>query len=370
MLRAHIIRMYPTKEQHRQLCNTLGASRYAYNWALKRWESLYKDFTEGKVEDKPSAFGLSKLWTDEKPEWANETSRDAQQRAILNLGKAYKSFFKGLTKKPTLHKKGGKESFYIQNSHARFYGRTINLPNIGRVKLAELLRYNGKIQGYTVTHYADQWHLVVTVDTVEDVRPVCSNKDSVVGIDVGLAVPATASDGTVCTLPEEKMQRLEKHLKKYQKRLSRSKSSKTSNHTKLLKRKQKVQNRINNIRKDVAHKFTTAITKSHGTVVVEDLDIQEMKDKAEWKSLRRTFNSSMMSMILFQLEYKAQKLIKVNRFFPSSKMCSNCGHKKENLELSERTYTCEACGFSIDRDLNAALNLMKSGMVNPVVSVE
>ena len=370
MLRAHIIRMYPTKEQHRQLCNTLGASRYAYNWALKRWESLYQDFTEGKVEEKPSAFGLSKLWTVEKPEWANETSRNAQQQSILNLGKAYKSFFKDLTKKPTLHKKGGKESFYIPNNKARFYGRCINLPNIGRVKLAELLRFEGKIQGYTVTHYADQWHLVVTVDTVEDVRPKCDNINSIVGIDVGLAVPATASDGTVCTLPEEKMQRLEKHLKKYQKRLARSKSSKTNNHKKLLKRKQKVQNRINNIRKDVSHKFTTAVTKSHGTVVVEDLSIQEMKDKAEWKSLRRIFNSSMMSMILFQLEYKAQKLIKVNRYFPSSKTCSNCGNIKKDLQLSERTYTCEACGLSIDRDLNAALNLMKSGTVSPVVSVE
>ena len=179
MLRAHIIRMYPTKEQHRQLCNTLGASRYAYNWALKRWESLYK------ATEKPSAFGLSKLWTVEKPEWANETSRDAQERSILNLGKAYKSFFKGLTKKPTLHKKGGKESFYIPNNKARWYGRTINLPNIGRVKLAELLRFEGKIQGYTVTHYADQWHLVVTVEVEADVRPVCIYKDSVVGIDVG-----------------------------------------------------------------------------------------------------------------------------------------------------------------------------------------
>ena len=364
MLRAHIIRMYPTKEQHRQLCNTLGASRYTYNWSLKRWESLYK------ADEKPSAFGLSKLWTVEKPEWAEETSRDAQERSILNLGKAYKSFFRGLTKKPTLHKKGGKESFYIPNNKARFYGRCINLPNIGRVKLAELLRFEGKIQGYTVTHYADQWHLVVTVDTVEDVRPVCSNKDSVVGIDVGLAVPATASDGTTCVLPEAKLKRMDKQLKKYQKRLKRSKSSKTSNHIKLLKRKQKVQNRINNIRKDVAHKFTTHVTKSHGTVVVEDLSVQEMKDKAKWKSLRKTFNSSMMSLILFQLEYKTQKLVKVNRYFPSSKTCSNCGHKKENLELSDRTYTCEACGLSIDRDLNAALNLMKSGTVSPVVSVE
>ena len=370
MLRAHIIRMYPTKEQHRQLCNTLGASRYTYNWALKRWESLYKDFTEGKVEEQPSAYTIDALWTVEKPEWANETSRNAQQQAILNLGKAYKSFFRGLTKKPTLHKKDGKESFYIPNNKARWYGRCINLPNIGRVKLAELLRFEGKIQGYTVTHYADQWHLVVTVEVDADVRPKCNNINSVVGIDVGLAVPATASDGTTCVLPENKLKRLEKHLKKYQKRLKRSKSSKTNNHKKLLKRKQRIQNRINNIRKDVSHKFTTSITKSHGTVVVEDLDIQEMKDKAEWKSLRRTFNSSMISMILFQLEYKAQKVIKVNKYFPSSKTCSNCGHKKENLELSDRTYTCEACGLSIDRDFNAALNLMKSGTVSPVVSVE
>ena len=120
----------------------------------------------------------------------------------------------------------------------------------------------------------------------------------------------------------------------------------------------------------MAHKFTTAITKSHGVVVTEDLHIQEMKDKAEFKSLRKAFNDSMMGVILYQLSYKAQNHVKVDRFFPSSKLCSNCGHKKENLELSDRTYTCEACGLSINRDLNAALNLMKSGTVSPVVSVE
>lgn len=104
--------------------------------------------------------------------------------------------------------------------------------------------------------------------------------------------------------------------------------------------------------------------------MIEDLHIREMKDKAEFRSLRKAFNDSMMGMILYQLSYKAQNHIKAGRFFPSSKLCSSCGHKKENLELSERTYICEACGLSIDRDLNASINLMKSGMVNPVVSVE
>ena len=368
MQRAHIIRMYPTKEQERQLCNTAGASRFAYNWALAKWKQMYQDVEDGKSDEKPTAFVLTKKWTKEKPEWASETAYCCQQRAIHNVGTAFRNLWKGQCKYPQFHKKGGRDTFYVDNAKARWYGNRLNLPNIGRVLLAEPLRYTGKIMSYTVSHYAGQWHVSIQVEVDEDLRPVCNNPTSVVGIDVGLSNIAVASDGTVCEKPEA-LDRLDVKLRNAQRALSRSKRN-SNNHKKLLVKKQKVQNRINNIRKDVAHKFTTAITKSHGVVVTEDLHIQEMKDNVEFKSLRKAFNDSMMGMILYQLSYKAQNHIKVDRFFPSSKLCSNCGHKKENLELSERTYTCEACGLSIDRDLNASINLMKSGMVDPVVSVE
>ena len=222
---------------------------------------------------------------------------------------------------------------------------------------------------------AGNWFLVATVDTNADVKPLCSNPDSIVGIDVGLQHPAVASDGTVLELPTEKLDKLEARIKRYQKALARSKRNSKRSYKTLIK-KQKTQQKINNIRKDAAHKFTTAIAKNHGVAVVEDLDVKGMIEKAPAKAVRRAFNKSLMDLIHFQLSYKCQRLVKANRYYRSSKLCSHCGHKKEDLKIADRVYTCEACGLVLDRDLNAALNLMRyedsirSGADSPVALTE
>lgn len=360
--------MYPTKEQEVQLRKTAGTARYAYNWALATWKDMYSKYEEGTGTEKPTAFGLCNKWTKARPAWAKETARCAQQQAILNVGIAFQNLFKGICAYPQFHKKGRRDSFYVQNDKAWLVSdKVINLPKIGKVRLSEALRFQGKIMSYTVSHYAGQWHVSVQVETGVDNRPTCLNTDSVVGIDVGLKHIATASDGTVLDKPAQ-LDRLEVHLKASQRKLSRSQKG-SSNRSKLLLRKQKIQNRINNIRQDAVHKFTHTICKNHATVVTESLDIQEMKAKAS-KTLRRNLQSSMMSELIRQVSYKAQKHIKVDRFFPSSKRCSRCGHVKDTLSLQERTYVCESCGLVIDRDMNAAMNLMQAGRVTPAVPVE
>ena len=368
MQRSHVIRMYPTMDQETQLRKTAGTSRYAYNWALAKWKEMHKAVVDGESTERPSTVKLSAIWTKERPEWSKETNRSSQTQAIMNVGKAFQNLWRGIGKYPQFHKKGRKESFYVNNSHAWVKGSLISLPNIGRVRLAEPLRYSGKVMSYTVSTYAGQWYVAVAVETLDDVRPHCCNPQSVVGVDVGLHHIAVASDGTTCDAPES-LKRLERKIKDRQRALSRSHRN-SNNYRKLLLKKQRVQNRINNIRKDVTHKFTTTISKNHGVVVTEDLNLKGMKEKAQWKSLRRSLQSSMMGMILWQLSYKAQKHVKVDRFFPSTKMCSSCGHVREEVPLSERTYVCPACGAVIDRDMNAAVNLMKSGVVNPSVPVE
>ena len=367
MNRSHVIRMYPTKEQEQRLLNTAGAARYVYNWGLATWKEMYAAWMEDHSKEKPSAFKLSKLWTSVKPEWAKETACCAQHNSLLNLGKAFQNLWRGTGKYPTFHKKGRKDSFSIDSDKARLYGKSIRLPNIGRVKLAESLRFEGKIISYTVSHYAGQWHVSVNVE-LPDVVPTCTNSISVVGIDVGLSHAAVASDGTVCDVPK-RLKELDAKLKKAQKAIDR-KQTDSNNRAKAILKKQRIQNKINNIRKDVTHKFTTAITKSHGIVVTEDLHIQEMKDKAQFKSLRRSFNASMMGMILQQLKYKALEYHTVDRFFPSTKKCSSCGAVKPHIDLSERVYKCEHCGAVIDRDLNAAINLKNAGPVRPEAPVD
>lgn len=368
MIRAHVIRMYPTKDQETQLLKTAGASRYAHNWALAKWKEMYAAWMEDHSKEKPSAFKLSKLWTATKPEWAKETAYCAQHNALLNLGKAFQNLWRGTGKYPVFHKKGKHDSFTVDNDKAKLYGNRIQLPNIGRVRLAESLRFSGKIMSYTVSHYADQWHVSVSVELEEAVQLPVTNPDSVVGVDVGLSHVAVASDGTVCDAPES-LRKLDDKLRKAQRSISKKQKG-SHNRAKALVKKQRIQNKINNIRKDVIHKFTTTLVKNHGTVVTEDLHIQEMKGKAQHRSLRHAFALSMMGMILFQLSYKSIQYQKADRFFPSTKKCSSCGSVKEHISLDTRTYVCEHCGAVVDRDLNAAINLKNAGLVKPEAPVD
>lgn len=328
---------------------------------------MYEKYEKGESEEKPTAFGLCHKWTIDRPEWAKETNNGSQKRAIMNVGIAFQNLWRGKSSYPTFHKKGRKDSFYVDNTHAYISDQTISLPKIGKVRLAEPLRYQGKIMSYTVSHYANQWHVSVQVETLADERPRCEAPQSAVGIDVGLKHVATASDGTTLDLPDS-LKRLDKHLKAVQRKLSK-KAKRSNNRLKVLRRKQKIQQRINNIRKDAVHKFTTKIAKNHGIVVVEDLDIKGMAAKAS-PQLRRSMAISMMSEVLRQFQYKSQRCVKVDRFYPSTKRCSRCGHVKEQVGLDERTYACEACGLVIDRDLNASLNIMQAGLVKPGVPVE
>ena len=198
---------------------------------------------------------------------------------------------------------------------------------------------------------------------MQDAQRPCIDP-SPVGIDVGLKSPAVASDGTTLELPKRTLKKLKRKLKHAQRALARSKKA-SKRREKKLRRKQKLELRLSNIRQDVTHKFTTTICKNHAVVVIEDLDIEGMKEKATYRSFRRAFNESIMEAVHYQLGYKAVQLIKAPRYYPSTKLCSACGSIKDATPPSVRVYECEHCGAVLDRDMNAARNLMKLGMVSP-----
>ena len=275
----------------------------------------------------------------------------------MNLDKAYKSFFKGASKYPTFHKKGRKDSFYIANSKATIYGSKIRLPLIGRVRMTEKLRYSDcKIMSYTVSHDADGWYVSVQVEMDEEVR---SSSNSFVGVDVGCKVLAIASDGTQCKTPGM-LKDLERQLKRKQRLLAR-KAKGSKNRVKARLKVAKAYKRINNVKQDAVHKFTATIAKNHGVVVIEDLDVKAMQESNN-KYVRKGVQQSCMSEVHRQLMYKCNSYIKVDRYFPSSKTCSSCGFHKADLLLGDRTFVCRSCGLTIDRDLNAALNLLHEGI--------
>ena len=349
--RAHKIKLKPNKAQAVMLSKTAGTARYAYNWALTRWKELYDQGV------RTSYIELSREWTKDRPEWASEVTDGAPRRAIMNLDKAYKSFFKGASKHPTFHKKGRKDSFYVDNAHAKLCGKHIKLPRVGSVRMRELLRYSDcKIMSYTVSHDADGWYVSVQVEMDEEVR---SSSNSFVGVDVGCKVLAIASDGTECRTPGM-LKNLERQLKRKQRLLSRKQKG-SKNRAKARFAVARAYKRINNVKQDTIHKFTATIAKNHGVVVIEDLDVKAMQESAD-KRTRKGVHNSGMAEVHRQLMYKCNSYIKVDRYFPSSKTCSNCGFHKADLTLGDRVFDCPSCGLAIDRDLNAALNLLHEGI--------
>ena len=179
--------------------------------------------------------------------------------------------------------------------------------------------------------------------------------DSTVGVDVGMKTPAVCSDGTTLTLPAKQLQRLDRRLRKAQRRYSRRQKG-SRRRAKALRRKQRIQERINHIRGDAIHKFTSAVCKNHATVVIEDLNAAGMHHGP--KNIRSGMQRSCMSEVLRQLKSKALHCIEADRWYPSTQLCSNCG-ARHKMELTARTYKCPHCGLSLDRDLNAAINLSK-----------
>ena len=290
-----------------------------------------------------------------------ETSKCAPQEALRDLHRAFQNFYRGLKsgKKvgfPRFKRRGVRDSFRLYGT-IRFHERAIQLPRIGKVRIKEKRKkyHSGRILSVTVRRRANRWFVSVTVE--EDIINPQSVRGAPVGVDLGVKTLATLSDGTTFVNPQALGRRLKK-LRQLSKNLSRKKRG-SKNHEKAKLRLAKMYLKIFNIRQDTLHKATTYLAKSHSKVVIEDLLVSGMLKN---RRLARVIADVGFYEFRRQLEYKCgwygSELVVAARTFPSSKMCSRCGHRKKDLSLSEREYECEQCGLVIDRDLNAALNLV------------
>ena len=213
--RSHKIRLVPNKAQEELLRKTVGVTRYAYNWGLDKWSELYKK------GEKVSPYILSSIWTKERPEWSREVSTCPPRHALLNLGGAFKAFFRKQAKYPKYHKRGRKDSFYLTNDKAHLSDKKIFIQRIGWIKLREPLRYSSscKINSYVVSCKCGEWYVSVQCEGVEDVR---TTSESVVGVDVGCKNWITTSDGCVLKTPGQ-IKDLERRLKRQQRLAERMK---------------------------------------------------------------------------------------------------------------------------------------------------
>ena len=333
------------------LAKTAGTARYAYNWGLAKWNELYE------AGEKCSAYSLISLWKQERPAWALEVGAACLQRPFMHLEGAFKAFFRGARRHPTFHKKGLRDGFYVPNTEIKLKGHKIRLPKLGFVRMTETLRYHDvKLLSAAVKRQADGWYVVIQVEFEEERR---TESDSFVGVDVGCTQLAVASDGTICE-PPARLKDLERQLRRRQRLLSRKQKG-SNNRAKARLKVARTWQRINNIKQDAVHKFTATVAKNHGTACIETLDVKGMQESSN-KYVRKGVQNSCMSEVLRQLKYKCNNFIEVAAYYPSSKTCSNCGKPKDDLGLGERTYRCRVCGMSLDRDLNASINLRNEGM--------
>lgn len=355
MILAHKIRIYPDKNQQIGLNKACGCARFAYNWGLAKWKELYLS------GEKPNGNNVKKLFNDIKGDmfpWIYDSPKDANQTSFSNLQRAFSFFFKKKTGYPKFKKKGVHDSFSISNDKASIKDNYVSIPKIGKVKLSEILRFDGKINSYTVSRIADRWFISISVDVPEYHKERVSN--NTVGVDVGIKSLVTCSD----EIKIDQLSPLKNNLKRLQ-RLSRQHSRKqkgSQNKKRSTLKLARLHYKMSCKRKDVIHKLTTQLCRENQTIVIEDLNIKGMIKN---RKLSRSILDSSFYEIKRQLKYKSKiygnNLIVVDRFFPSSKTCSSCGNVKDSLGLSERTYICNECGLEIDRDYNASLNLCRVG---------
>lgn len=375
---AHKIRLNPTNKQTTYFKKACGISRLAWNWGIVNWDAQYKDGL------KPSGMSLKKEFNAIKKEdfpFVYEVTKYACQQPFIQLQAAWKKYFTYLkTKKgpkvgcPKFKKKGkSKDSFYIGGDQIVIKNQTVKIPNLGYVRLREEIRFQGKITSATISRQADNWFISFAIEPLISFLP-CENQASV-GVDFGSKALVTLSNGIKIYAPKPLKMKI-RQLKRISRQLSKKQHSrgrgdttvKSNNFKKQAIKVAKLHAKISNIRKDTLHKVSTFLTDHFEFIAIEDLNVKGMIGN---RKLARTISDLGFYELRRQIEYKSilkgNKVTFADRWFPSSKTCSCCGNIKSDLKLSDRIYKCEACGISIDRDLNASINLNKLNQIPQVL---
>lgn len=362
MLKAYKVQLNPNNRQITLMKMNCGAARWAFNYAL----NIKKDAFD-KKEKIPNNIALhrelNKIKGTEELSWAYEVSKCSFQEALRDCDKAFDNFFRRCKQKvkgtkgfPKFKsKKNEKQSFRLTGSIKVLDGY-VQLPRIGKVKLFETdyLPTDTKILSATISKRADKWFVSLQVE--EDVKQIVEPLNDVVGVDLGIKTLATCSDGVFY----ENSKALKTNLKKLKKK-SRQVSKKqkgSKNREKARVKLAKLHYRISNLRKDTLHKITSQIINENQVIVLEDLKVSNMLKN---HNLAKSISDVGFYEFRRQIEYKAnwygRKVVFVNTFYPSSKLCSSCGWKDKDLTLTDRVFECKVCGNKMCRDLNAAKNL-------------
>ena len=378
MYEAVKVSLDPTPAQERRLLSHAGAARFAFNAVLAH----VKEAIEVGEKPKWSFYSLRKWWNANKDElaidddgviWWADNSKEAYSYGIESLAKGLSNWSKSRkgTRKgrkvgfPKFKTKGKSTPRFAYTTDFRLISgdpKALRLPRIGRVHCMENVAArvgDARVLRMTISQRAGRWFASLTVER-EDNPITRASKGSSVGVDLGVKALATLSDGTVMENPRH-LKKSEQKLKRAQRALSRKMSG--SNRRANAKTKvARIYAHVANQRNDTLHKLTTYLASKYSEISIEDLSVVGMVKN---HALAKSVMDASFGEFRRQLEYKTArtgaKLNIVDRWYPSSKMCSGCGRVKAKLSLSERTYRCEGCGLVMDRDLNAAINIHVAG---------
>jgi len=333
-----------------------GTARFAYNWALAKWQEKYQAGQKGIT-----GFGLVKEFNSIKHQefpWTSEVTKWAPQKSIQNLDDAFKRFFQKKSKYPRFKKKGlARDSFYLGVGAFSIQGKYLKVPKLGRVKMTQALRFPGTPKSVVVSREGEDWFASVQIELDETfVYPNRCETQASVGIDLGVKTLATLSDGTKIE-PHRATKRYSCKLARAQRGLAR-KVKGSRNRAKARLQVSKIHLRIKRLRSDSIHKMTASVVKRFKWIGIEDLGLKGMVRNHK---LAKSLVDMAGYEIKRQLEYKSvlagSNVAVAARFYPSSKLCSRCGSKLAELKLEVREWICPACGACHDRDVNAAKNL-------------
>lgn len=358
MNKAYKFRIYPTKEQEVLLTKTFGCVRFVYNKMLEDKINHYKE-TKEKLNNTPAQYKS-------EFEWLKEVDSLALANAQMNLQTAYNNFFRspkvGFPKFKSKHKNRTTYTTNNQKGSVRIEDSKIKLPKIGLVKIKQhrVIPEHYKLKSATISKTSTgQYFISILFEYEEEIKPVKIEKT--VGLDFSMQKLFVSSDGEFANYPRYYRQSLEK-LRKESRKLSKCQKG-SNNRNKQRIKVARLHEKVANQRKDFLHKLSRKITNSYDAVCVEDLNMQGMSKALNFgKSVADNGWGMFTTFLAYKLIEQGKQLVKLDRWFPSSKMCSACGAVKEKLLLSERTYSCD-CGFVEDRDINAAMNIKNQGML-------
>ncbi len=370
--KAYKFRFYPTPEQESLLRKTLGCVRLIYNKALAARTQAWHENKE-RISYKQTSAMLTSWKKQEDLDFLSEVSSVPLQQSLRHLQTAFTNFFGGRTKYPNFKKKRNGGSAEFTKAAFKWKDGQIYL-----AKCAERLpvRWSRQLPAgcvpSTITVKLDpsgRWSISVRVNDTRDLRLKPVTKQ--VGIDLGITSLVTTSDGEKVANPKN-LQRLHKKLRLAQKSLDRKPDKKSNNYHKARLKVARIHAKIKDSRFDMTHKLTTRLIRENQTIVVEDLAVNNMvknhnpPPSPPGRGARRVGSDANWGELVRQLEYKAdwygRELIKIDRYFPSSKRCSNCGHVVEKLPLNIREWNCPECGCHHDRDINASVNILAAGL--------